>query len=53
VGPAVYGRLLERMEAERDRDLGQFRIDQVRYVHETRWYMREWRELAVFPLHST
>jgi 8-oxo-dGTP pyrophosphatase MutT (NUDIX family) len=53
VGPAVYGRLLERMEAERDRDLGQFRIDQVRYVHETRWYMREWRELAVFPLNST
>lgn len=50
VGPAVYARLLERMEAERDRDLGEFRIDQLRYVHETRWYMREWRQLAAFAL---
>ena len=53
VGPAVYERLLERMEAERQRCLGQVRIDRVRYVHETRWYMREWRELATFALQGS
>jgi hypothetical protein len=38
------------MEAERQRDLGAFPIEVVRYVHETRWYMVERREEAVFPL---
>lgn len=49
VGASVFSRLLQRMESQRERDLGAFPVEQVSYVHETRWYMLERRELAVFP----